>query len=196
MRRPSRLFALALLAVLAASPAVAQQDPKGGTGTGPGTPTGTVPTPRGSLTIQGRVWVGDRAPDFELLGTGGKPVALGKQRGDWVLLVFARDKALFAELATMAPELGKHGVKVFGIMRERSSSLKAFGERHQVPFELLSDPTGEVSAIYGTYDVEDSQTMPGYVLLDRRGVVKLSVIGQTFPPEQVFTLVTLTIQAS
>lgn len=198
MRRPRTILALVLLAALAvlvAPPAGAQSDPKGTTSTAPGTEPGTIAAPKATATIYGHVWVGDRAPDFELLATTGKPVSLGKQRGEWVLLVFARDKSLFGELSDLTTDMAKIGVRMFGIMRERSSSLKSYSEREKLGFELLSDPTGEVSAIYGTYDVEDSQTMPGYVLIDRKGVVKLSVIGQTFPPEQVLTLATLTIQA-
>jgi peroxiredoxin len=84
---------------------------------------------------------------------------------------------------------------MFGITRDRVSALRAHAEKHDLGFVLLSDPTGDISAIYGSFDSGANQTRPGYVLIDRRGVVKLSVIGQTFPPEQVLTLVTLTIQA-
>lgn len=195
MRRPRTIPALVLLAALAAPPAGAQQDPKAGGGAGPDQDRITITAPRGTLRITGRVWVGDKAPDFELPGTGGGMVSLAKQRGEWVLLVFARDKALFTDLAALPPEMAKVGARMFGITRERVSVLHGFAQKQELGFELLSDPTGDVSAIYGSFDSEASQTRPGYVLLDRKGVVKLSVIGQTFPPEQVLTLVTLTIQA-
>jgi len=195
MRRRTTALVLVLLTALAAGPAGAQQDPKSGGGTGPGQDHGTIATPRGNLRIFGRVWVGDQAPDFELDGTLGAPVSLRKQRGEWVLLVFARDKSLFDALSSLPPEMAKVGAKMFGITRERVSSLRAYATRQELSFELLSDPTGDISAVYGSFDSETNATRPGYVLLDRRGVVKLSVIGQTFPPEQVLTLVSLTIQA-
>ena len=196
MCRPRTILAFVLLAALVAPPAGAQRDPsKTARPTGPGPQTGTVTPPLGTLRISGRVMVGDAAPDFQLLGTGGHEVSLGKQRGGWVLLVFARDKSLFGELAGLPPEMAKVGAKMLGITRERASALRGYVEKENLGFELLSDPTGEVSAIYGSFDVEGSATMPGYVLIDRKGMVKLAVLGQTFPAEQVLTLVTLTIQA-
>ena len=44
---------------------------------------------RGSPPISGQVFLGERAPDFELDGPDGRSVKLSRLRGDWVVLAFA-----------------------------------------------------------------------------------------------------------
>ena len=60
-----------------------------------------APDPFARLRVNGRVMVGDQAPDFALTSSTGNDVALSSMRGDWLLLRFAADRKELAELAPM-----------------------------------------------------------------------------------------------
>ncbi|NOT34178.1 MAG: redoxin domain-containing protein [Candidatus Eisenbacteria bacterium] len=187
------LWIAASLAFVFPSPAGAQSDPKSRAPAPTANARPLEPGPRGKLSVVGRVDVGDVAPDFELSGTRGGPVAISRLRGDWVLLVFARRLAEFDDFSPVTSRLAEHGVRVFGITREGPSKLRTHSQRAAIPFELLADPTGDVSAIYGLNDAASAATRPGYVLIDRRGTVRLAVLGQSFAATQVAELVDFTI---
>jgi peroxiredoxin len=84
------------------------------------------------------------------------------------------------------------GPLVYGVCKEKPQRLRSYAEVQQLPFELLADPTGEVSALYGYYDWERRSTMRGFVVLDRRSVVRLALQGPA-PPEEVVSLAHYTI---
>ncbi len=52
-----------------------------------------------------------------------------------------------------------------------------------------ADWAGEVSAMYGLYDSERSMISPGFVLVDRDGIVRMALLGQNVPPDQIAALV-------
>jgi peroxiredoxin len=180
------LIAIVTLLLLAAT-AGAQEEPK--TPRRPASPVGdpTAHPPHGgtALAVTGEVVVGERAPDFELDGSEGRPVKLSHFRGDWVLLVFSERKESAAELRGDADELAKLGMKVVGVCDEKPGALKSFAERTALPFTLLGDVTGEISAMYGLRDAARSTTLPGFVVLDREGVVRMAVLGQQLPPADI-----------
>ena len=64
----------------------------------------------------------------------------------------------------------------------------SLAERDSLTFELLSDPTGEVSAIYGAYDFPTRSIMPGHVLVGRKGVVRMVLLGQALKPDDLLWL--------
>jgi mycoredoxin-dependent peroxiredoxin len=186
-----RTGALAIAAViLLAPPAGAQSDGKTPPPSVPSTTSsGASPTPAGRVHVYGQVYVGDRAPDFTLDGSDGKIVRPSRFRGDWVVLVFADRKEKFQPLETVYEDLNNRGVRILAVCKEKAHGLQAYATREKLPFVVGADWTGEVSAMYGLYDQERSMISPGFVLADRDGIVRMALLGQNLPPEQIAALV-------
>ena len=68
-------------------------------------------------------------------------------------------------------------------------NLVAFARRESMPFLMLADITREISEMYGLYDWQERKVLPGYVLLNPAGEVRLALLGVSFPPEDVARLV-------
>lgn len=179
----------AMLVLALACMAQAQDDPK--TPPRPMPPGGESNTgpPRSKVRIYGRVYVGDPAPDFSLWGSRDRELRLSSLRGGWVLLSFGSSRQELAELRSIQNELRELGVTILGVCSDKPQTLRAFAERDSVPFEMLCDPTGEISAIYGLYDQPRRSILPGFLVLDRQGVVRLAILGQAVPPTQLGPLV-------
>ena len=152
--------------------------------------------PGGQLRIAGRLYIDEAAPDFELPSSRDRKVVLSRQRGDWLLLVFVADRNDFAAMRTINDDCAAIGVRIFGVCRDNPQSLRSTAARDGIPFEMLADPTGEISSLYGLYDAPHRTCVPGFVVLDRHGVVKLLVTGQVVPPSQILELTRLTAAGS
>src|SRR5262245_2729909 len=180
MRRIEGIAVVAVAVVWLASTAGATGEPKAPPGTRGSSGSGTS-GPGGQMRIAGRLYVGDPAPDFELPSSRDRQVTLSHQKGDWLLMVFASDRDDLAEVSGIYDECGAMGVRIFGMCRDNPQSLRSTAQKHNIPFEMLADPTGEISAIYGLYDALHRTCVPAFVVLDRLGVVKLVVSGQHVP---------------
>ena len=146
-------------------------------------------TPHPGMIILGQVSVGQPAPDFELDGSRGLPVRLSSLRGDWVLLVFTDRKEGMMPLGGVSRTLREHGIQLVGVCNEKAHTLETFAAREGVPCLLLADVTGEVSAVYGLWDRISTSTVPGFALIDRRGVVQIALLGRTLPAQQLARMV-------
>jgi peroxiredoxin len=153
------------------------------------TPSSSAPAPAGRVHVYGQVYVGDRAPDFTLDGSDGKILRPSRFRGDWVVMVFADRKEKLAPLAAITHDLDSLGVRLLGVCKEKAYSLQAYATRQKLSFVMGADWTGEVSGEYGLYDTERSMISPGFVVVDREGYVRMALLGQNLPPEQVSALV-------
>jgi peroxiredoxin len=168
----------------------AQNDPKApSTPVAPGTSGEGTGTPAGQLDVTGNVVVGEMAPDFDLWGSRNRELRLSRTRGDWVLLAFADRRESLAELAPAHADLRHTGVTLLGVCHDKPQTVRQYAEKNQVPFELLSDVTGEVSALYGLYDGAERRILPGFVVIDRFGVVRTALLGTQVPPGQVLEIV-------
>lgn len=152
------------------------------------------PSPQESR-IQTQVYVGEQAPGFELDGSQGRPVRLAHLKGFWLLLVFADRRADLAALKEIEPDLRHLGVKPYGICTDKAHVLKAYAEREQLPITLLADVTGEISQLYGLYDTRMRQVRPGFVLINRQGVVRMALLGQKLPFDEMLALVKSSVVA-
>jgi peroxiredoxin len=137
----------------------------------------------GRARITARVDVGEDAPDFELVRADGTNVRLSHYRGRRLLLAFADRREAFSALAAMAESLSADSVELVGVCRTSPRSLKALAEHDGLAFDLLSDPTGEIAALYGTYDFASSTVRPAYVMVGRTGKVRMVLLGQALPPD-------------
>jgi thioredoxin-dependent peroxiredoxin len=164
----------------------------------------TPPTTQGSPIsptaqeshILSQVYIGERAPDFELDGSQGRPVRLAHLKGYLVLLVFADRRMGLAPLKDIEPDLRRLGVKPYGICADKAHVLKSYAEREQLPVILLSDVTGEISQLYGLYDTRMRLVRPGFVLIDRQGVVRMALLGQQIAFEEMLALVKSAVTGS
>ncbi len=94
------------------------------------------------------------APDFTLSDQDGEPFRLSDHRGRRLLLVFypgddtpvcTRQLCDYRDGIETFADLG---VTVIGISTDDAASHRAFREKHQLPFTLLSDPDLEVASRY------------------------------------------------
>jgi peroxiredoxin len=190
-----RVIGIAVAVVWLAASAGATPEPKAPPSTRTSSGSGTS-GPGGQMRIAGRLYVGDPAPDFELPSSRDRKVTLSHQKGDFLLLVFASDRDDFREVSAIYQDCGAIGVRIFGMCRDNPQSLRTTAQKQSIPFEMLADPTGEISSIYGLYDALHRTCVPGFVVIDRLGVVKLVVSGQQVPARQMLELTRLTIASS
>ena len=150
-----------------------------------------VPVPFARSRVQGMVMVGAPAPDFQLTSSKGTDVTLSRLRGDWLLLRFVDDREL-ASLNPLRERLDQMGVVLVAICNGKPQTLRSLVQRLSLPFDVLSDATGEVSTMYGFYDPTTLASQPGMVIVDRRGVVRMALQGGA-PDDQVIELTRFTM---
>ena len=163
----------------------------------PSKPRADASTPdpfvRGRVT--GRVMVGEPAPDFELTSSAGRDVALSRMRGDWLLLRFAGDRQELTALAPLKSQLDLLGVRMVAISNDKPQALRSLVHRQGLPFEILSDATGEVAGVYGFFDPTTLASSTGMVIVDRHGIVRMALQGAA-PPDQVLELTKFALTAA
>lgn len=177
-----------MMALLLIPAPLAAQEPKTQAAPNQARPDAGVRTPTNEIRIGSRVFVGEEAPDFELSNLDGRPVRLMRFRGDRVLLAFADRREMLVPFAAIAESLRASGVSLVGICHDSPQSLRTLATRERLPFELLSDPTGEISAMYGAYDYMASSIVPGFVLVGRRGLVRMVFLGEMLPSTELLQL--------
>lgn len=183
-----RTIALALIATLVVPlPLLAQPDPKNPPQPPRGRPSEVGP-PASQIRISSRVYVGEDAPDFELTDANGRPFRLSRMRGERVLLVFADRRDILVPYAAAADSLRTLGVMMVGVCHDSPQSLRTTATRDNLSFPLVSDPTGEIAAIYGAFDYRASSIVPGFVMVGTRGKVRMVFLGEALPPDGVIEL--------
>jgi len=184
MKRSPPLAVLILLIVAATTQA--QENPKSPPPVNPDRPAATR-NPHGQLGAIGKVFIGDLAPDFELDGSHGVPVKLSRLRGDWLLLVFADRRDQVVPLRAIQGDMRDLGVRIVGVCHEKARTLDTYAARDSVPL-MLADVTGEVCAEYGVWNSARRETVPGFMVLDRDGIVRIAFSGHLLPPDEISRL--------
>ena len=121
--------------------------------------------------------VGDPAPDFKLLGTGGSTYSLAEQRGSPVVLIFypgddtpvctVQLKAYNEDLA----QFTDLGATLWAISPQSVSSHDDFSNRHAFGFPLLADEDKETFRSYGCLGPLGFPRRSVFVI-DREGIVR------------------------
>jgi peroxiredoxin Q/BCP len=99
--------------------------------------------------------VGDRAPEFELQGTGGQAYRLGDYRGRGVIIAFYPGDFTpvctkqFCSYRDDGDRLEALGLPMVGISPQSVESHEQFAERHGLTVPLLSDPGKRVARSFG-----------------------------------------------
>jgi len=124
------------------------------------------------LRMEGKIDVGQNAPDFTLLDTELKPRRLSDLIEKNVVLAFypgAFTSVCTKEMCTFRDSIAKLSdlkAQVIGISVNDPFSNKAFAERNMLNFPLLSDYNREVVGIYGVA-AKDFAGLKGYTAAKR-----------------------------
>lgn len=101
--------------------------------------------------------VGDRAPDFELPSSSGKPVRLSALKGRQVVLYFyPQDDTPGCTIEACAfrdnlPRFGKLDAVVLGVSKDSLDSHSKFIDKYSLNFTLLSDEKLKAHRLYDTW---------------------------------------------
>ncbi len=133
--------------------------------------------------MEGKIRVGEKAPDFTLFDTELKTRKLGDFLDKKVVLAFypgAFTSVCTKEMCTFRDSIAKLSdlkAQVIGISVNDPFSNKAFAERNMLNFPLLSDYNREVVELYGVA-AKDFAGLKGYTvakrsifIVDKKGVV-------------------------
>ncbi|MFZ9888369.1 MAG: peroxiredoxin [Myxococcota bacterium] len=100
--------------------------------------------------------VSDPAPDFQGLDQFGRNISMGRllANGPLVLFFYPKDFTFLCTRQVCAfrdehEELTYAGAMICGISVDDAARHGEFSDRHNVPFPLLSDPTGLIVDAYG-----------------------------------------------
>ena len=128
--------------------------------------------------------VGDLVPDLTLPDTHGTPVTLSELRGEPVVLVFvpfAFSCICTDELCELRDNLATFddaGVRLLAVSCDPMFTLRAWAEREEYQFDLLSDfwPHGAAARAFGVFDESTGHALRGSFLVDADGVLRWSVV--------------------
>lgn len=135
-------------------------------------------------TDLGTVNIGDVAPDFTLKNQNGEDITLSSFRGVGPVLVvfypFAFSGVCTGELCELRDELGTFrsaGAEVLAISCDPMFSLRAFADRDDYSFSLLSDfwPHGAVASAYGVFNETIGAATRGSYLIDTTGTTRWKI---------------------
>ena len=136
-----------------------------------------------------RVAVGEQAPDFELPRLDGRPLKLSRLRGDWVMLVFVEHRDSLDAIEPMAGALKSIRVRTVAVLYDKTQSVAHHLKGRTPSYVPLADPTGEIVALYGLLDTVREASLPGFVLVNPKGDVRLALLGLELPQEDASRLV-------
>jgi len=148
------------LLVRMALPAVLSLGCGGAAGTaapsnGSAAPDSTPAEPTIAVTPDmGTPHIGDAAPDFDLVAQDGSHVKLSSLRGSVVVLAFVTSWCPFSEaeqphLKALADEYAGKNVKVVAVdIKENDAGYQKYIGRVKMPFPVLRDATGDVTATF------------------------------------------------
>jgi thioredoxin-dependent peroxiredoxin len=125
----------------------------------------------------GKANVGQRAPDFELPGTGGRTYRLADYRGRWVVLAFypadftAVCTRQFCSYRDRDRELAALDAEVLGIAPQSVDSHERFAAEHGLTVPLLADEDKGVARAYGILGPA-GVVRRAIVIIDPEGVIR------------------------
>jgi peroxiredoxin Q/BCP len=115
---------------------------------------------------------GDAAPDFTMPASGGRTASLATLKGKPFVLYFypkadtpgcTKQACAFQEAL---PQLGKIGIEVIGVSKDKMKPIEKFAEKFNLTFPLASDHETQVAEAYGVW-VEKSMYGKKYMGMER-----------------------------
>jgi thioredoxin-dependent peroxiredoxin len=109
-------------------------------------------------TIRDRPWVGDIAPDFSFIDSGGKTIKLSAFRNKKKIVLYFYPKDFTPGCTTEAMEFTRDyqkflqvGIEIIGVSPDNLESHRKFQEKMNIPYLLAADDRNEISRRYGVY---------------------------------------------
>ena len=124
-----------------------------------------------------RIAVGDRAPDFELRGTGGDTLRLADFRGRWLVLAFYPGDFTpvctrqFCSYRDAADRLDELDAEVIGVSPQTLDSHERFRAKHSLTVPLLADPERAMIRAYGVLG-PGGMVRRSIFIVDPEGIVR------------------------
>jgi peroxiredoxin len=174
--------------------AQSETKPRSGPTTAPAAPSPLGQGASSRERVRQRIAIGEQAPDFELTRLDGKPQRLSGLRGEWVVLIFADRRDSLVNVEPVARAVAEFGVRTLAVCYDKTHVLARHLRGHDLPYMPLADPTGEIVALYGLWDDRSNASLPGFVLVNPRGEVRLAVLGDALPAEDTTLLVQYAVQ--
>ena len=140
--------------------------------------------------VQGKVQVGDLAPDFTLPNQLGKQISLGDFLGktNIVLYFYVMDNGSLCTAEACAfrdsfQTFTEGEAQIIGISSNSIESHQQFAVKQRLPFILLSDKGGTVRKRYGVTPAIG--VLPGRVtyIIDKQGIVR-HIFSSFFAPKK------------
>jgi peroxiredoxin Q/BCP len=131
--------------------------------------------------------LGDKAPEFELPGTGGKTYRLADYRGRKVILAFypgdftAVCTKQFCSYRDQSEKLDGLGAEVLGISPQSVDSHERFTEEKRLNVPLLADEDKSVARAYGV--LAGPMVRRAIFIVDEEGTIrhrKVTLAGLTY----------------
>jgi peroxiredoxin Q/BCP len=119
---------------------------------------------------------GSKAPDFSLPASGGRIVSLKSLKGNPFVLYFypradtpgcTKEACAFEEAL---PQLGKIGVEVIGVSKDKMPPIEKFAAKYNLTFPLASDPEAKTIEAYSAWQ-EKSMYGKKYMGIERSTVL-------------------------
>ena len=153
-------------------------------------PTAALPAPDVDLRS------GDQAPDFQLDSSLGGVVRRADLMGRWFVLVFDESRTKLAPLAAVEDSIRSRGMQLFAVCPDGVGGLRTFAAHEKITFPVLSDPTREISQLFGMYDDDHQAIQSGLVIVDTKGVVRMVLQGPSLDADDVLQMVKHVLQGA
>jgi peroxiredoxin Q/BCP len=149
-----------------------------------------------ALVLAAGLQVGDKAPDFTLPDTEGKPVTLSKLLAEGPVILAFYPKAFTSgctrqnsNFRDKYAEVEKKGAQVVGISTDDVATQKKFKAEYKLPYPLLSDAGGKVADQYtGTMALIGYASRSNVVIGQDGLVVKIVEGGDAVDPNGAIAL--------
>ncbi|MGI9036639.1 MAG: peroxiredoxin [Pyrinomonadaceae bacterium] len=121
--------------------------------------------------------IGEKAADFTLKDDDGRDWKLSEHLGKTIVLLFYpgdNTPVCTRQMCSVRDRWADYketGAEVVGISTDSAASHKDFAEKHNFPFTLLADETGEVIEKYDVKSWLPKRAARAVVVIDKRGKI-------------------------
>jgi len=143
-------------------------------------------------SVQGKLKVGDQAPEFSLPNQSGDIVNLRDFAGMKIVVLYFYPKdfssGCTAEACTFRDnyEVFKEaGAEVIGVSSQSVDSHKRFALTNMLPFTLLSDENGKVREPYGATSAFGLMAGRVTYVIDKKGIIRHIFSSQLNPKKHI-----------
>jgi thioredoxin-dependent peroxiredoxin len=143
-------------------------------------------------SVQGKLKVGDQAPDFSLPNQSGGIVNLRDFVGKKIVVLYFYPKdfssGCTAEACTFRDNyevFREAGAEVVGVSSQSVDSHKRFALTNMLPFTLLSDENGKVRELYGATSAFGLMAGRVTFVIDKKGIIRHIFSSQLNPKKHI-----------